>query len=184
MTADEFWHHISSTQESDPYLHREQLVERLSRLPVEEILDFDYWWVQARNQAYTATLWAAAALINGGWLSDDRFEYFGGWLILRGRQTFESVIADPDSLAGIVTRDDRQELSFEGYPAQDAWMAAMGTTHEDGGWEAFIAAAEARHGQYFGVPDLDEELWDFEDRHEMRRRLPRLATMFVEHRPP
>src|SRR5713226_7515731 len=155
MTADEFWQHIAYTQESDPYGHAQRLVERLSSLPVEEILDFDYWWVQARNQAHTARLWAAATLINGGWVSDDRFDYFGGWLILRGRQSFESVLADPDVLAGIVTNNDRQEdLSFEGYPAHDAWMAATETGDAGGGQDALFAAGEARHGEYFGLPNL------------------------------
>ena len=185
MTVDQFWEHVEATQATDPYVHAKRLVERLAALPLEEILDFDYWWVRARNAAYTAKLWAAAELIAGERVSDDSFEYFGARLILRGRDLFQEVVADPDSLAAIVRKgcEDR-ELWFEGYPAHDAWMTATASTHDDGGWEALMAAAEARHGDYFSQPELDEELWDLDDEMSVRHRLPRLATTFATNRPP
>lgn len=167
----------------DPYKHQRRLIETLSTLPPAEILDFDYWWVQARNQAYTARLWAAVTLINRRWVSDDSFEYFIGWLILRGRNTFKTVVDDPDALAEIVSKDDPRELSFEGYPAHDAWMEATGSPREAGGWEAFAAAAESRHGEYFGLPDLDEDVSFLEDEDELRSRLPRLASVYPDQRP-
>jgi hypothetical protein len=183
LRVDEFWEHISSTYEADPYRHEERLVQQLSRLPPETILDFDYHWVQARNQAYTAKLWAAATLIDGSWVSDDRFDYFIDWLILRGRDTFETVAADPDSLDGIVGKGEQRDPSYEGYPARDAWMAAIESTDDPGGWDAFVSEAKARHGEYRRLPDLDEQLW-VDDDEQLRRRLPSLAARFLEPRSP
>src|ERR1700731_1618466 len=50
------------------------------------------------NMAYTWDLWGAASVIHGG-CSDDGFEYFRRWLVLRGRDVYEDALADPDSLA-------------------------------------------------------------------------------------
>src|SRR5690242_19263203 len=38
--------------------------------------------------SYRADLWAVAYTVNGG-ASDDGFDYFRGWLIAQGRETFE-----------------------------------------------------------------------------------------------
>ena len=38
-------------------------------------------------------LWDAAYLINGG-CSDDGFDYFRGWLVDQGRETFERCLAE------------------------------------------------------------------------------------------
>ena len=116
-------------------------------------------------------------------MSDDRFEYFIGWLILRGREGFETVVADPDSLAEIVGEHDRGDLSYEGYPGCDAWIAATGSSGGVAGWEAFVAAGEARHGEYHRIPQLDEELW-LDDHEQLRRRLPSLAARLLEPRSP
>jgi hypothetical protein len=51
--------------------------------------------------------WGAAYLANGG-CSDDGFDYFRGWLIGQGRKVYETVLADPDSLAAHADGRDRR----------------------------------------------------------------------------
>ena len=50
--------------------------------------------------SYRSSLWAAVYVINGG-CSHDGFDYFRGWLMLQGRETFGQAVADPGSLADL-----------------------------------------------------------------------------------
>ncbi|MDX8348023.1 DUF4240 domain-containing protein [Cognatiyoonia sp. IB215446] len=45
--------------------------------------------------AYRADIWGLAYLLEDG-CSDDAFEDFRGWMILRGRTTFETIMTSPD----------------------------------------------------------------------------------------
>jgi Protein of unknown function (DUF4240) len=56
-----------------------------------------------RREAYSWDLWGAAYVVNGGG-SDDGFEYFCCWLVSRGREVYESALADSDGLAQLVVR--------------------------------------------------------------------------------
>jgi hypothetical protein len=76
------------------------LTDRLSQLPVSEIIDFGSHFHECIERANDGRLWAAASVIMRG-CSDDSFDYFLGWLIAQGRPVFEAAFADPDSLAGV-----------------------------------------------------------------------------------
>jgi hypothetical protein len=112
-------------------------------------------------------LWAAAYLINGG-CSDDGFEYFRCWLIAQGRQVFEQSRAAPDSLAELPVigppRIGRPPIECEDmlYIAQQGYFAATGE-------QLPREAATTR------LPELQDD-WNFDDRAEMARRLPRLTA--------
>lgn len=116
---------------------------------------------------------AAAYLVNGG-CSDDGFDYFRGWLIARGREVFEDVLADPDAIAEP--------------PAVEAAAAEGGDLEDEDVlgivWNAHIAAtgAEIPAGAFrIRYPELDRAWnFDFDDHDEMARRLPRLAALFLE----
>ena len=58
-----------------------------------------YEAVSAESSTYL--LWAAVHLINGG-CSAECFDYFRGWLVAQGRDTWTRVVADPDCLVDMV----------------------------------------------------------------------------------
>lgn len=138
---------------------------RLSAFPREEIVSAQRALSGLMAASYRNRLWAAAYLINGG-CSDDGFEYFRGWLITQGRDVFERSVADPDSLADLPVcgRRERDWLECEEvlYIPLRAHEAATGE----------ILPEEAYSVRY---PELDTG-WDFDDRTEMGRRLPRLTA--------
>jgi len=138
---------------------------RLSAFPREEIVSAQRVLSGLMAASYRNRLWAAAYLINGGY-SDDGFEYFRGWLIAQGREVFERSVADPDSLADLPVcgRRERDWLECEDvlYIPLRAHRAATGE----------VLPEEAYSVSY---PELDTG-WDFDDRTEMGRRLPRLTA--------
>ena len=73
------------------------LVDVLSRLAVDEIFGYRYWWNYFVRLSYTSSLWAVAAVILNG-CSDDGFDYFRFWLIARGQTVFYNALKDPDTL--------------------------------------------------------------------------------------
>lgn len=152
----------------------DRLAGLLSARPPAEIVTAQqiFWTLMAGS--YRAPLWAAAYVINGG-CSDDAFDYFRGWLIAQGRAVYESVLADPDTLAGLPVvqqaATDWTELDCE------AMLDAAGRAYEKATGEAFP------HGSYtIDYPRLDPEWgFDFDDHDEITRRLPRVAAL--HHRP-
>ncbi|ARW08881.1 DUF4240 domain-containing protein [Bacillus atrophaeus] len=48
--------------------------------------------------------------------SDDTFDYFHGWLIAQGKETFEEVLHDHEYLAAYITEETIDE---EGYPQNE-----------------------------------------------------------------
>lgn len=178
MTEDEFWGHIraSGPDPLDPEAQAERLTARLAKLPPDDILDFVAHWDRAGDRAYLRELWAAAYLINGG-CSDDGFQYFRWWLVLQGRAVYEAAVADPDTLAAVV-EPETEVYEAEEYPGMDAWFAVTGAGRDDEGYDAYGRALEARRPDRPPLPDLAPR-WDFDDDAEVRRRLPRLAALYL-----
>lgn len=176
MTLDEFWEHIRKSKRKDPDAHVDRLVKRLVKLPPEEIIDFDYWWNLLHAEAYNWDLWGAAYLLNGG-CSDDGFIDFRSWLILQGRDVFQTALTNPDTLADVDIGED--EAYCECYPGPHAWFEATGKSADDDRYEAMEAAYLARHpaGSRKEGPDLGE-MWDHDDAEEVRKRMPRLAALY------
>ncbi len=177
MTLDEFWDHIQKSKRKDPDAHAERLEQRLTKLPPDEILDFNHWWELMMGEAYNWNLWGAAYLINGG-CSDDGFEYFCRWLVLRGRDVFQTAVTAPDTLADVVDPDD-VAVECGCSPAQSAWFTATKTEQDDTGYEAYSAAERARHPNSPRHPELGAS-WDFDNDAEMRKRLPRLSALYMD----
>jgi hypothetical protein len=152
------------------------LVEKLSQRSIDDIHAFDVWWNKVIRDAYRWDIWGAAHLINNG-ASDDGFQYFREWLILRGQPTFRATIDNPDSLAEIVTGD--QECEYECYPETYAWEAATGSD-DDNALDKSRNEALRRLGlSYPTLPaEPSGENWDFEDEQATRERLPRLTKRF------
>ena len=175
MTLKEFWEHIEKSKRRDADEHGERLEARLAKRPVNDILDFANIWDQMLYRAYTWDLWGAAYIINGG-CSDDGFEYFRGWLILRGRKVYEAALKNPDSLAGVVDPDE-DFCESEARPGWNAWFRATGTERDEAGYDALEAALDARPQRQSPNRGLGRG-WDFDDERKMRKRYPRLWALY------
>ncbi|CAM5271916.1 hypothetical protein SGRI78S_07288 [Streptomyces griseus subsp. griseus] len=69
MDETEFWEIIDSTREAaegDPEDHADLLVERLTQLDPDSVLDFARHFEARYNRAYAWDLWGAAAVLLGG----------------------------------------------------------------------------------------------------------------------
>lgn len=91
ISENRFWEIIEKSDKG------RNLVDVLSRLAVDEIFGYRYWWNYFVRLSYTSSLWAVAAVILNG-CSDDGFDYFRFWLIARGQTVFYNALKDPDSL--------------------------------------------------------------------------------------
>lgn len=107
MDQEQFWALVDSARRevgdpSDAEAVASQATAILSGYPHGEIVAAEQRFWDLMADSYETRLWAAAYEINHG-CSDDLFDYFRGWLILQGRTIFERVVADPDSLAELLS---------------------------------------------------------------------------------
>jgi hypothetical protein len=141
--------------------------------PAQEIVSAQQVLWDLMADSYRAPLWAAAYVINGG-CSDDAFEYFRGWLITRGRSTFERIVAATDALAELpevrAAATGGSDLECE-EALHIVWDAHVTATGEQLPTDAFRIR----------YPALDPEWdFDFDDRSEVSRRLPALAALYAD----
>ncbi|MEV4611414.1 DUF4240 domain-containing protein [Kitasatospora sp. NPDC049258] len=176
MDRDEFWQLIEQARGSvSDHDDGEAVAARATALlaarPREEIVAAQQVFWDLMADSYRDPLWAAAYLINGG-CSDDGFDYFRGWLILQGRETFERAVREPDTLAQwpAVRAAAAEEEELE---CEDALGIA---------WDAHLAAtgAELPEDSFtIHLPDLGPaEALDFDDDAQLAARLPRLAELY------
>ncbi|WP_410540406.1 DUF4240 domain-containing protein [Streptomyces sp. KL2] len=115
MHETEFWELVDSTREAaggDPVDHAELLVDRLTRLDPDTVVDFARHFEARVNRAWRRDVWGAARVLLGG-ADDDAFDSFRCWLVGQGRKVFEGALHDPDSLAGLL-EDFDPEVDGEG----------------------------------------------------------------------
>lgn len=125
----------------------ESLKSALMTLPAAEIVAFKKRLEAQLDRAYKANVWEAAYVLMGG-CSDDMFEYFRAWLIAQGRETFEGVLADPESLADVETGEPDVACQFE------ALLYVPVEAYEESGFGDLYADLPARDTS----PELDREL--------------------------
>ncbi|WP_458244717.1 DUF4240 domain-containing protein [Streptomyces sp. MAI_2237] len=182
---DRFWDLIESARSSAavsgvPFAT--SLVDSLAARPAQEILEYAERFDEAQDALYRWDVWAAAYLIGGG-CSDDSFMDFRAGIIAAGRDWYERTALAPDSLAGHPSvleaapahRDEALFYEDVNYAAVDAFARLTGDR------EAFYEAwAEYRpaDGESRQDQDMGED-FDFDDAPEMRRRLPRLARLYL-----
>ena len=174
MRTDDFWAIVEKATADQPgspdEVAKRAAAELATRDPAE-IVAWDRHLGKVMAASGIEDLWAAAYLINGG-CSDEGFDAFRGWLIAHGRETVARAVREPDSLADV--------------PAVRA-AADTGAVFE--AEEVLAIAAQAYELATGGpLPPSESprtrpeatELWDFDNEDEMRRRLPRLAALFLE----
>ncbi|HSC86842.1 MAG TPA: DUF4240 domain-containing protein, partial [Polyangiaceae bacterium] len=113
-------------------------------------------------ESYTLPLRGALHVVYGG-CSDDHFEAFRGWLLTRGRPTFERVLAEPDSLVDVLVEGEMAESEQMLYVGALAIEALTGEFPEG---PAFVG--EAGEGEF-----------DPTDATEQQRRYPRLWAKYA-----
>jgi hypothetical protein len=164
------------------------LTERLAATSELTIFEFEQHFEALDSALYRWDVWAAASLINGG-CSDDAFMDFRAAVITQGREWYQKIAQNPDELAGhpavrAVAAGNRGFALFEEVVNYVSAHAYDELTGEDTGVCDFYEAYDAFVGNAVPEPaDLGEE-FDVDDPAELRRRLPRLAELFVgvEHR--
>ncbi|MFB6617863.1 DUF4240 domain-containing protein [Streptomyces sp. NPDC085524] len=174
MDKQTFWKLIESARaqaQSAPEEVSTRAAELLAELPEAEIAEAQQVLWDLLSESYSAPLWAAAYVINGG-CSDDGFDYFRGWLLTQGQAAFEAALADPDSLAA---HPAVREAAADGLELWDedalsiAWSAYESATGRELPADSFT----------IGYPALDPSWdFDFDDTDETTARLPRLSALF------
>jgi hypothetical protein len=187
MNVDGFWRLLddSAKHSGDRDARLEWLQAHLVQRGAEEIIDFEVLLLQTKRRADTWLMWGAAYLICDGLCSDDGFWYFQSWLVGLGRQTFERVVADPDSLvdvpevrrlAGRRTRqwDDSEWPEWESLN----YVASLAYERVTGSRDGIYDALEERGHIGQSSPSPPGVSWDFEDQSETATRFPRLSRAF------
>ena len=154
MNREQFWQIVAHGQEDEA--PGELVRAALEKLPASEIAAYQQHFDALTDQAYRWDLWGAAYVIEGG-CSDDGFTDFRYALISRGREVYEAALQNPDSLAAVDICSDE----LFGYVAGEVYEAKTGQA---------IALASNQAAEPLG------EQWDFDDKKEIRRRLPQLAA--------
>lgn len=143
--------------------YRAALRRKLAHLSADYVHAFQIHVDEKLISAYSWDLWGAAYLINRG-CSDDGFAYFRAWLIALGKDIYRAAIRDPDTLADVADpkRDDHEceELL---YAAKEAYKTLTGA-------EMPVTVNWPRRPR--------GRRWDFEDSHQMSRRLPKLSKLY------
>ena len=173
MDQDHFWKIIDQSNKSakgDQEAQLELLTEFLTQLEPGEIVKFGEELDRTRVRAFQWGLWGAAYIINGG-CSDDGFIYFIPWLISKGRKTFESALANPDSLVETVKNEDVDfgcEFEDLNYLPCQVWEEKTGKEMDE------FPRSSVEHPR---VPTGKE--WR-ENGDDLQRMFPRLWKRFVE----
>ncbi|MCL7460151.1 DUF4240 domain-containing protein [Micromonospora echinofusca] len=174
MRTDDFWQLIDRARADgggEPHAVAARAVALLAERAPEDIVGYARHQARVLSASHRVDLWGAAYLINGG-VSDEGFHHFRGWLMTQGREIFARAVADPDSLAAL---PQVRAASLSGEEFSAAQMLAVP-------WDAYRRATAAElpaDPAPVPVPDLND-FWDFDDEEEAKRRLPKLAALFVE----
>ncbi|HEY5837214.1 DUF4240 domain-containing protein [Streptomyces sp.] len=169
MDETEFWEIVDGTREAaggDPEDHADLLIERLTQLDPDSVVDFARHFETRFVRAFRWDLWGAADIMLGG-ADDESFDYFRCWLIGQGRHVFEGALHAPDDLAALAagfdpeTDGDAEDL---GYAADEAYERLTGVRLPD----LELPQPEAPEGEPL---DLDDE-------QAMAARFPHLWARF------
>jgi predicted DNA-binding WGR domain protein len=164
----EFWSLIERSKKNAEDLESQimMLAEYLQKRSIDDIIAFEHILQGMLAKSYQTNLWGAAYLINGG-CSDDGFDYFRGWLIAKGKDVFQNVLANPDNLSKYIHTDD---FDFREYECE-IMLGVSSMAFEmktDQSVDAFFEKINR-----IPYPPIEMD-WDFEDDDELKKRLPKL----------
>lgn len=129
------------------------------------------------KDSYTSRLWAAAYIIMGG-CSDDCFDYFRGWLLFQGKETYEACIEDPERLISVLenlNEDDVPEIEeLTLYFGQEVYMEKTGD--ED---DTYFMLYHVLSNEKFDDIDIEFD-WNEDDEEGLKKMFPKLWDMYGE----
>ncbi|QDU59616.1 hypothetical protein Pan216_04470 [Planctomycetes bacterium Pan216] len=167
MSEEVFWDVISTCRdqaeedEDFPGL----LVEKLESFGKRSIVTFQNILSERMSKLYRQDLWAIAAIVNGGFGSDDGFEYFRAWIISQGSEAYQRWLDAPEKAAEAIEPGDNVECELLLYAAPEAYSS------KDGG------------DIYDHVRDVPQELtgepWQEDD---LPKLYPKLWKRFVKRK--
>lgn len=175
LDEDKFWAIIennkSNSESEDDYY--QGLIKLLSEYDADTILQFGIRTRVLERMAHNADLWRAAHILKSG-CTDDAFEAFKRWLIIQGREVFESAIQDPDSLCQYDFNDD-WDFDFE----------KLADVHIEAFENKYLREAEDyisynMVGKYAKSKILDMEDKHFEDAI-LKKKCPKLFEKYVSN---
>jgi hypothetical protein len=170
MTEDQFWTIIERACDSDSRTSerwKRNLVEALTKLPPDEIVEWNHVFDRLVAQASTNDLLAACILMNAGGGADG-FYYFRCWLVGMGKQVYYSALASPDSLVSVaLPYSSGVDAEAEIYSAAHiAWLRVTGNPDT----VPYPARNESA--------GLAGECWDLDNADVVRKHLPRLSAFY------
>lgn len=184
MDADGFWGLIEDSR-TCPAAVRDRtawLEVRLSRLPLEEIVDFQSMVNQLVRQVDTWDVLAAHHLITGGRGGGDMYLYFLYWIVGQPRPFYERIVESADSLAeslwiqNVIGR--WFQLSDEEYPDWEGLLSVAACAYATANGTEFGKEPDVRTiAGSLGDPDTQGDQWDLGDPAELARRLPQLYRL-------
>ena len=128
MDIEFFWNLVEETYKSSKGNLPKQvelLTELLSQRSVDDIGGFRSIMDDLLDNAYEAGLWDACVIINCG-CSTDSFSDFRAWLIAHGKNIYEQVLAEPETLVDLVKMDEWADDEFFLYVAEYAYERKTG----------------------------------------------------------
>jgi len=114
VTQEEFWQLIDKTREesgNNPTKQAELLVKALSVMSDDDIFDYQRIHDSYFQTAFRTDLWDAVEIIYSA--GDDGFMDFRAWLIGQGLRVFEQALNNPDSIADLISVENRYDIFAE-----------------------------------------------------------------------
>jgi hypothetical protein len=171
MPADQFWQIIDRATrfDHDPGAQMEALRVVLREISLKEVISFEAAFRRYLNEAYTWDLCGAAYVANG-YCSDDSFEYFRRWLVSKGRDVYETALANPDSLAQLKVRPSSDAV----WEFEEIYYVAVRVFKERDGEGDIYDYCEPEAGLFSGPGPSGEPL-----KEHLAERYPNLWRRFV-----
>jgi hypothetical protein len=125
MSDAAFWVIIDRTADDSFDLQLAMLRSELEGLDAAGLEAFMLAFDRQMQRAYAWDLWGVGHVAYGG-MSDDGFVYFRRWLISRGHEAYERLLARPDELARVAQARGPLEFEEIAYVAPELWVEKTG----------------------------------------------------------
>ena len=169
MTIDEFWNIIDKAKHTQEHEEVVEIIKgELEKLSEKKLISYENHFQILFEQAYIRDLWGALYLIHGA-CDDDDFMDFIYKLISMGKNTYTNAIHNPDSLHNLEFDDSDIDALFN----EEFASIAVKVYEDKTGDDIYIELDELKS------TNMGEE-WDFEDKDECMKRLPKITEKFWE----
>jgi len=159
MNKERFWEIIDAAREAAGYGEDlyETLLESLLYLEESDIIRWKQIFDEYLRLSYKEKLWAAAAVMHRECFNAS-FDYFRGWLIAQGEETFLKALADPDSLATV------KAIQEFGYAVRKSDFVPLNGYQEPTRYEEIFYVAS---DTYYYITENDNDFYDECDKNPL-----------------